>query len=66
MAYKAFTMASRIHEVIETERKVNVLVLDFGFLWTDLVCYLVGITINALTEFGLVYLRGKTRDSLAR
>ena len=42
------------------------LVLGFGFLWTDLVCYLVGITVGALTEYGLVYLRGRTRDSLAR
>ena len=42
------------------------LVLGFGFLWTDLVCYLVGITVGALTEYGQVYLRGKTRDSLAR
>ena len=42
------------------------LVLGFGFLWTDLVCYLVGITVGALTEHGLVYLRGGTRDSLAR
>jgi len=42
------------------------LVLGFGFLWSDLVCYLVGITVGALTEYCLVYLRGKTRDSLAR
>ncbi len=42
------------------------LVLGFGFLWTDLVCYLVGITVGALTEYGLLYLRGRTRDSLAR
>ncbi len=42
------------------------LVLGFGFLWTDLVCYLVGITVGALTEHGLVYFRGRTRDSLTR
>ena len=42
------------------------LVLGFGFLWTDLVCYLVGITAGALTEHCLIYLRGKTRDSLTR
>ena len=42
------------------------LVLGFGFLSTDLVCYSVGITVGALTEYGLVYLRGRTRDSLAR
>ena len=41
------------------------LVLGFGFLWTDLVCYLVGITVGALTEYGLVF-RGRNRDSLAR
>ena len=42
------------------------LVLGFGFLWTDIVCYLVGITFGALTEYGLLYLRGRNRDSLAR
>ena len=42
------------------------LVLGFGFLWTDFVCYLVGITAGALTEYCLEYLRGKTRDSLTR
>ena len=42
------------------------LVLGFGFLWTDLVCYSVGITAGALIEYCLVYLRCKTRDSLAR
>jgi len=30
------------------------LVLGFGFLWSDLVCYLVGIKVGALTEYGLV------------
>jgi len=29
------------------------LVLGFGFLWTDLVCYTVGIVIGALAECGL-------------
>ena len=29
------------------------LVLGFGFLWTDLVCYTVGIIIGAVAEFGL-------------
>ncbi len=29
------------------------LVLGFGFLWTDLVCYTVGILIGALAECGL-------------
>ena len=29
------------------------LVLGFGFLWTDLVCYTVGIIIGALAECGL-------------
>ncbi len=28
------------------------LVLGFGFLWTDLVCYSVGIGTGALTEWG--------------
>jgi hypothetical protein len=30
------------------------LVLGFGFLWTDLVCYTVGIIIGALAECGLL------------
>jgi len=29
------------------------LVLGFGFLWTDLVCYTVGIALGALSERGL-------------
>ncbi len=29
------------------------LVLGFGFLWTDLVCYSVGIAVGALTEWGI-------------
>ena len=29
------------------------LVLGFAFLWTDLVCYTVGIIIGAVAEFGL-------------
>ena len=29
------------------------LVLGFGFLWTDLVCYTLGISIGALAECGL-------------
>jgi hypothetical protein len=29
------------------------LVLGFGFLWTDLVCYSVGIATGSLTEWGI-------------
>jgi hypothetical protein len=29
------------------------LVLGFGFLWTDLICYTVGIILGAVTEFGI-------------
>ncbi len=29
------------------------LVLGFGFLWTDLVCYTVGIATGSLTEWGI-------------
>lgn len=29
------------------------LVLGFGFLWTDLVCYSVGIVTGSLTEWGV-------------
>jgi hypothetical protein len=29
------------------------LVLGFGFLWTDLVCYSVGITTGSLAELGI-------------
>ena len=29
------------------------LVLGFGFLWTDLVCYTVGIVIGAVAEYGI-------------
>ena len=33
------------------------LVLGFGFLWTDLVCYSVGITVGALSEHGFLPMR---------
>lgn len=29
------------------------LILGFGFLWTDLVCYSVGIAVGSLTEWGI-------------
>ena len=29
------------------------LVLGFGFLWTDLACYTVGIVIGAVAEYGI-------------
>lgn len=29
------------------------LILGFGFLWTDLICYTVGIIFGVATEFGL-------------
>lgn len=40
---------------IDTIRQTTLggLVLGFGFLWTDLVCYSVGIALGAVTEFGL-------------
>lgn len=40
---------------IDSIRKTTLggLVLGFGFLWTDLVCYTVGIIIGALAECGL-------------
>jgi hypothetical protein len=32
---------------------LGALVLGFGFLWTDLVCYTVGIATGSLTEWGI-------------
>ncbi len=32
--------------------------LGFGFLWTDLVCYSVGIAAGSLTEWGIERFRG--------
>lgn len=29
------------------------LILGFGFVWTDLVCYSVGIALGAVTEWGI-------------
>ena len=40
--------ASWINEIRHTT--LGGLVLGFGFLWTDLLCYTVGITIGALVE----------------
>lgn len=36
--------------------KIGGLVLGFGFLWTDLVCYAVGVSIGILLDWVLRYL----------
>ena len=36
------------------------LVLGFGFLWSDLVCYAVGITVGALIEWGFLPTRKRS------
>lgn len=36
------------------------LVLGFGFLWSDLICYVAGVTLAALAEMTLV----KTKEAL--
>lgn len=35
------------------QTKLGGLVLGFGFLWTDLACYSVGIVTGSLTEWGI-------------
>ncbi|MDZ4851576.1 MAG: DUF2809 domain-containing protein [Pirellulaceae bacterium] len=42
------------------------LVLGFGFLWTDLVCYSVGITIGAVAELGIGRLGGPKLEKVSR
>ena len=42
------------------------LALGFGFLWTDLVCYAVGVATGAAAEFCSVQLHRRNRDSLSR
>ena len=42
------------------------LVLGFGFLWTDLVCYAIGVATGAVAEFCSVQLRGRNRDPLSQ
>ena len=42
------------------------LVLGFGFLWTDLVCYSVGIAIGALVELGIGRLGGPKLEKVSR
>jgi hypothetical protein len=39
------------------------LVLGFGFLWSDLVCYLVGITAGAFAELTVRRWRKKLRET---
>ncbi|MBO0947025.1 ribosomal maturation YjgA family protein [Fibrella forsythiae] len=34
--------------------RLGALVLGFGFLWTDLICYSVGIAVGALIDYQLV------------
>lgn len=45
---------------IESIRQTTLggLVLGFSFLWTDLVCYSIGITIGVLIEWGIGRVRG--------
>lgn len=39
------------------------LVLGFGFLWTDLVCYSVGVMIGVIAELGTVGRRRVSREA---
>lgn len=41
------------------------LVLGFGFLWTDLVCYSVGIATGSLTELGIRRLAGPKLEKVS-
>ena len=41
------------------------LVLGFGFLWTDLVCYSVGIATGSLTEWGIGRFRGPKLEKVS-
>ncbi|MCE3018244.1 MAG: DUF2809 domain-containing protein [Pirellula sp.] len=41
------------------------LVLGFGFLWTDLVCYSVGIATGSLTEWGIRLLGGPKLEKVS-
>lgn len=41
------------------------LVLGFGFLWTDLVCYSVGIATGSLTEWGIRSLVGPKLEKVS-
>jgi hypothetical protein len=41
------------------------LVLGFGFLWTDLVCYSIGIAIGSLAEWGIRRLRGPKLEKVS-
>ena len=41
------------------------LVLGFGFLWTDLVCYSVGIATGSLTEWGIGRFRGPELEKVS-
>lgn len=41
------------------------LVLGFGFLWSDLVCYSVGIATGSLTELGIRRLGGPKLEKVS-
>ncbi len=41
------------------------LVLGFGFLWTDLVCYSIGIAAGSLTEWGIERFRGPKLEKVS-
>ena len=42
------------------------LMLGFGFLWTDLICYSVGIAIGVLSELGIGRLGGPELEKVSR
>jgi hypothetical protein len=47
------------------QTRLGGLVLGFGFLWTDLICYSAGIAIGAFTEWGIGRVRGPNLEKIS-
>ena len=47
------------------QTKLGGLVLGFGFLWTDLVCYSVGIATGSLAEWGIRRFGGQKLEKVS-
>ena len=47
------------------QTKLGGTVLGYGFLWTDLVCYSIGIAVGAVAEWEIVRIGGQKSESVS-
>jgi hypothetical protein len=71
MALSVLVEVSQVYHApwIDSIRRTTLggLILGYGFLWSDLACYAVGVGLGAMTERALVrFTAGKSADDRAR